>query len=77
MRNGLSCYVLHGGTLSWMGENLFEIYIYQRLPMIALMTLIPSTVSAYQGAFVLVSVLATVGIVFLLRFVKGARGLKA
>lgn len=63
--------------LSWMGENLFEIYIYQRLPMIALMTLIPSTVSAYQGAFVLVSVLATVGIVFLLRFVKGARGLKA
>ena len=63
--------------LSWMGENLFEIYIYQRLPMIALMTLIPSTVFAHQGAFVLVSALVTVGIVFLIRLVKGARGLKA
>lgn len=63
--------------LSWMGENLFEIYIYQRLPMIALMTLIPSTVFAHQGAFVLVSALVTVGIVFLIRIVNGARRIKA
>lgn len=45
--------------------------------MIALMTLIPSTVFAHQGAFILVSVLVTVGIVFLIRLVKDTGRIKA
>lgn len=57
--------------LSWIGENLFEIYIYQRLPMIVMITLMPATVMTYHGAFVIVSALATVAIVFLIRTVKG------
>lgn len=59
--------------LTWMGENLFEIYIYQRLPMLALMTLIPSTMFAHRWLFVFVSVLVTIGIVFLIRLVNDAR----
>lgn len=62
---------LRSVPLSWMGENLFEIYIYQRLPMVALVVLIPSTVSAHPNGFVFVSVLVTVGIVFLIQMAKG------
>ena len=64
---------LRSVPLSWMGENLFEIYIYQRLPMIVLVVLFPSMAIECRDGFVLASAIATVGVVFLIGFIKNVK----
>jgi len=62
---------LRSWSLTWFGRNLFEVYIYQRLPMIALVTLVPAWVSVNHGLFVFVSLAATIAFITGGRFVLG------
>lgn len=65
---------LRSRPLAWMGENLFEIYIYQRLPMIAMMTLFASCCQSQRWVFVIVSVCITFAIAKLVEHIKGMGG---
>ena len=48
--------------LSWMGRELFPIYIFQRLPMLILVTLWPSAVKDHPTIFVVVTAAVTAAI---------------
>ena len=45
-------FVINSRILSWCGKNLFQLYIYQRLPMIALLTLFPQWVRIHPYIYV-------------------------
>ena len=44
--------VINNRFLSWCGKNLFQLYVYQRIPMIALSTLFPNYVRLYPYIYV-------------------------
>lgn len=46
-------------VLAWMGTRLFPIYIYQRLPMIAMIAICPEVVKDTPAIFVAISAAAT------------------
>ena len=51
---------IHNKALEWMGKNLFPLYIYQRLPMMVLATLYPTTfVAPHPYAFLLLCIAIT------------------
>jgi len=54
---------LRSRPLTWCGKNLFELYIYQRLPMIALVTLAPAWVAGNCSAFVWASFAITASLI--------------
>lgn len=45
-------YVIKSHVLGWCGKNLFQLYIYQRLPMVALSTLFPQIVRLHTYLYV-------------------------
>ena len=51
---------LNSKSLKWSGDHLFQIYIYQRLPMIIISTLFPSLVISHHWLFVLACFTVTV-----------------
>lgn len=59
---------LRSRALSWMGENLFEIYIYQRIPMVAMMTLASGACLEHREIFVACASMLTFVIVFLIAY---------
>jgi hypothetical protein len=57
-------------ALTWMGENLFPLYMYQRLPMISIATLYPQFISAHPVSFMAISIAASMALASLYRFIK-------
>lgn len=53
-------FVIKSHILSWCGKNLFQLYIYQRLPMVALLTLFPEMVTSHPYLYVSVCLTITV-----------------
>ncbi|MBR4793599.1 MAG: acyltransferase family protein [Bacteroidaceae bacterium] len=58
-------YVISSTVLSWCGKNLFQLYIYQRIPMIALPNLFPEYFKYHPYLYVV----CCIGITVLLSFV--------
>lgn len=59
------------GVLRWCGANLFPLYIYQRIPMIALSSMLPSWMLNEQPLiFVAICLVVTVMIAYLYKFFK-------
>lgn len=51
--------VINNRILSWCGKNLFQLYVYQRIPMIALSTLFPNYVRLYPYIYVACCLIVT------------------
>lgn len=51
--------VINNRFLSWCGKNLFQLYVYQRIPMIALSTLFPSFVRLHPYIYVACCLIVT------------------
>ena len=47
-------------VLQWVGNNLFPIYIYMRLPMLILENKVPNIIATQPAVFIVVSLLITV-----------------
>lgn len=61
---------VYNRLLEWCGEQLFPLYIYQRIPMLIIATLIPSFVSGYPLFYILVSLILTILLTYCYRFIK-------
>lgn len=61
---------------SWCGANLFLIYIYQRIPMLAMVTLGPDRVRSCPLLFVGASLIFTLGGIWLWRQVRQRKELR-
>lgn len=59
---------LNGGyrVLEWCGKSIFPIYIYERIPM----TVFADSLSSYPVAFIAVTLVVTLAIASLYRFIK-------
>lgn len=68
-------YVIDSKLLQWIGENLFELYILQRIPMMALIQIFPGNMEGYRYLYVAACIICTfiIAIIFretLGRFIK-------
>ncbi len=60
-------WVIRSKVLSWCGKNLFQLYVYQRIPMIALSILYPETVKDYPYLYVTACLSITLLLAFLIK----------
>lgn len=56
--------------LRWCGEQLFPMYIYQRIPMLVFATLMPSLVANYPLVYIAISLLVAVFLTFCYRYIR-------
>lgn len=58
-------------VLSWMGSNLFPLYIYQRLPMMLIYYFAGARfVSQYPNLYIYASLLLTIAIAYMYKFIR-------
>ena len=55
-------------ALRWVGEHLFPIYIYMRLPMIVLENKLPVMIDAWPALFIVISLVVTLVIAHFYRY---------
>ncbi len=56
--------------LCWLGKNLFPLYIYQRIPMIALLAIEDGILAReHEWLYVIASLAITIGIAYLYRYI--------
>ena len=58
---------LHIPILNWLGAHLFTLYIYQRLPMLAIATLLPVFVSTHHVMYIATSATITILLAFMMK----------
>ena len=56
--------------LNWMGEKLFPLYIYQRIPMLAIATLSPQFVMAHPVLFLAISAIVSAVLASQYKFIQ-------
>lgn len=61
---------INNKVLIWMGDNLFPLYIYQRLPMIVLATCCKDFVFSHSYLFILSSMVATGFAAYMFRYIR-------
>ena len=62
---------IHNRALEWCGENLFPLYIYQRIPMMIFAIVLPSSfLVQYPLAYIGICLVVTIGLVYLYKFIK-------
>lgn len=60
-------FVVKNAFLTWCGKNLFQIYVYQRIPMIALSSLFPDFVRLHHYIYVLCCLAVTMLLAILIK----------
>jgi len=59
--------VIKNRALTWCGKNLFQLYVYQRIPMIALVTLCPEMVKHNPYLYVTACLAVTLFLAFMIK----------
>ncbi|MCQ2067758.1 MAG: acyltransferase [Bacteroidaceae bacterium] len=59
--------VIRNRALTWCGKNLFQLYVYQRIPMIALVTTCPEMVKNHPYLYVTACLAVTLLLAFMIK----------
>lgn len=61
---------IENAPLKWLGKNLFPLYIYQRIPMIALLAIADGYfVAEHQYLYIVLSFIITIGIAYIYKYI--------